>query len=83
MFNSLLRSKQRRPSETTPLLAALSKYRSRRNLDVDAEDDSPDGIAQYHGGEDEQEEDYEEDEDRRRDGPLLPVFSSTFLGVRR
>jgi hypothetical protein len=79
MFNSLLRSKKRRPSETTPLLAALSKYRSRRNGDVDAEDDSPDGIAQYHGGEDEQEE----DEDRRRDGTLLPVFSSTFLGMRR
>ncbi|KAH7089189.1 hypothetical protein FB567DRAFT_523228 [Paraphoma chrysanthemicola] len=73
MFTSLLGSKKRRPSETTPLLAALNKYRSRRNGEADAEDDYQDRIAQHDGGED------EGNEDSRRDGPLLPVFSSTFL----
>ncbi|KAF2031454.1 hypothetical protein EK21DRAFT_62959 [Setomelanomma holmii] len=73
MFTSLLRSNKRRLSETTPLLAALQQYRSRRNGDTDAADDYPDRIAQYDG------EEEEEDEDRQRDGPLLPVFSSTFL----
>lgn len=75
MFTSLLGSKKRRPSETTPLLAALNKYRSRRNGEADAEDEYQDRIAQHDGGED------EGNEDSRRDGPLLPVFSSTFLGM--
>lgn len=77
MFASLLQSKKRRPSETTPLLAALNRYRSRQNGEADeGEDDDAENIGRYEG------EEEEEDEDRRRDGPLLPVFSSTFLGMR-
>jgi hypothetical protein len=78
MFASFFRSKLRRPSETTPLLAALNKYRRRQNgEDSEADDNEPDTIAQYDG------EDEDEDEDRQRDGPLLPVFSSEVLGTRR
>jgi hypothetical protein len=75
MFASLLRSKKSRPSETTPLLAALHKYRNRDHEGAsEAEDDYDDDAAQYVGEID------DEDEDRRRDGPLLPVFSSELLG---
>jgi len=74
MFASFLQSKKRQPSETTPLLAALNRYRSRQNGEADEEDDA-EAIGQDDG-----EEEYE-DEDRQRDGPLLPVFSSTFLGM--
>jgi hypothetical protein len=75
MFTSFLQSKKRRPSETTPLLAALNRYRSRQNGEADEEDND----AEMMGQDDGEEED--EDEYRRRDGPLLPVFSSTFLGM--
>lgn len=78
MFSSLLRSKSsRRPSETTPLLAALSKYRNRQNGEIsEPEADDPDAVEQDDGA-------YEdEDEDRQRDGSLLPVFSSEVLGTR-
>ncbi|KAH3966157.1 hypothetical protein HBH98_095950 [Parastagonospora nodorum] len=74
MFASLLRSKKSHPSETTPLLAALNRYRNRQHGGDEAQEDDPEDIAQYEG-----EEEDEEDEDRQRDGPLLPVFSSTFL----
>ena len=75
MFASLLRSKKSRPSETTPLLTAIHKYRNHGNDEAsEADDDYEDDIAQYDGEVD------DEDEDRRRDGPLLPVFSSEFLG---
>ncbi|KAH7398475.1 hypothetical protein BKA66DRAFT_204308 [Pyrenochaeta sp. MPI-SDFR-AT-0127] len=74
MFASLLRSKKSRPSETTPLLAALNRYRSRQNGEAsEADDDYPEIITQYDGEVD------DEDEDRQRDGPLLPVFSSEVL----
>lgn len=76
MFASLLRSKKSHPSETTPLLAALNRYRNRQHGVDEAQEDEPEDIAQYEG-----EEEDEEDEDRQRDGPLLPVFSSTFLGM--
>lgn len=77
MFASLLRSKKRSPraSETTPLLAAIHKYRNRHNDEAsEADDDYEDDLGQFDG------EIYDEDHDRRRDGPLLPVFSSEFLG---
>lgn len=81
MFNSFLRrqSKGRQP-EQTPLLAALNRYRS-RNGDahdeaVSDEDDDYTPVAQYDGG-DEDENDFGVE---RRDGPLLPVFSE-FLGM--
>ena len=87
MFDSLLRSKKRsRPSETTPLLAALQKYRSRHSdgdepepetRGLEAEDDEA-AEGQYNG----RLQVDDEDDDRRRDGPLLPVFSSEFLGTR-
>ena len=84
MFDSLLRSKKRsRPSETTPLLAALQKYRSRHSdgdepepPGLEAEDDYEAAEGQYNGQVD------DEDDHGRRDGPLLPVFSSEFLGTR-
>ena len=88
MFDSLLRSKKRsRPSETTPLLAALQKYRSRHSdgdepepetPGLEAEDDYEAAEGQYNG----RLQVDDEDDDRRRDGPLLPVFSSEFLGTR-
>ncbi|KAF2829256.1 hypothetical protein CC86DRAFT_464904 [Ophiobolus disseminans] len=74
MFASLLQSKKRRPSETTPLLAALNRYRSRQNGEANEVDDGDAEAAVQYDGEEE-----DEDEDRRRDGSLLPVFSSTFL----
>ena len=79
MFASLLRSKKSsRASETTPLLAAIHKYRNRHNDEAsEADDDYEDDIGHYDGEVD------DEDEDRRRDGPLLPVFSSEFLGGLR
>ena len=59
MFDSLLRSKKRsRPSETTPLLAALQKYRSRHSdgdepepetPGLEAEDDYEAAEGQYNG----------------------------------
>lgn len=76
MFASLLRSKKSsRSSETTPLLAALHKYRSRHNDEASEHDvDYEQHAGRYDGEVD------DEDHDRRRDGPLLPVFSSEFLG---
>ncbi|KAL6710045.1 hypothetical protein ACN47E_009836 [Coniothyrium glycines] len=75
MFASLLRSKKKRPSETTPLLAALNRYRSRQNGDAsEPDEDYPAVITQY-----EDDEDDDEENDRRQDGPLLPVFSSAVL----
>ena len=84
MFASLLRTRKGKhdAGETTPLLQALSRYRSR---DVDArsaaddDDDDNDAAAPYDAG----DEDYEDEDDaqRRRDGPLLPVFSSEVLGM--
>jgi hypothetical protein len=77
MFTSLLRSKKRAPSETTPLLAALSKFRRRRNGEPEeADDDVPDAVAQYDDDDDDDDED-----NRGRDGSLLPVFSPAFLGM--
>lgn len=74
MFASLLRSKKSsRSSETTPLLAAIHRYRSRHDDEV-GEDDYEDERGQFDV------EVYDEDHDHRRDGPLLPVFSSEFLG---
>jgi hypothetical protein len=82
MFASLFQSKKGSPSETTPLLAALHRYRSRRHGTNEAAEGDAEVIAQYEGEEEEEDEDEEqEDEDRQRDGPLLPVFSSTFLGT--
>ncbi|KAI8942688.1 hypothetical protein NX059_000737 [Plenodomus lindquistii] len=72
MFASLLRSKKSQPAETTPLLAALSRYRSRQHGEPDEPDGFP-GLDQY------EDEDDDEDDDRRRDGSLLPVFSSEVL----
>ncbi|KAI4669259.1 uncharacterized protein J4E79_001302 [Alternaria viburni] len=74
MFASFFRQKSRRPSETTPLLAAIQRYRRRQNgQDSEDDEDEQDALAQYEG------EDDDEDEDRQRDGPLLPVFSSEVL----
>ncbi|KAE8841628.1 hypothetical protein PTNB73_05998 [Pyrenophora teres f. teres] len=79
MFASFFSSNSRRPSETTPLLAAIDRYRRRHNgEDSDADDNEPGAAGQYDG---EDEEEYE-DEDRQRDGPLLPVFSPQVLGRR-
>ncbi|KAF2631231.1 hypothetical protein BU25DRAFT_407759 [Macroventuria anomochaeta] len=74
MFASLLRSKKSsRSSETTPLLAAIHKYRNRHDEASEGDDDYEEDLGQYDGEVD------DEDEERRRDGPLLPVFSSEFL----
>lgn len=75
MFASLLRSTKKRPSESTPLLAALNRYRSRQHGETSEADDDYRGRVAHYDGEDE-----DEDEDRRQDGPLLPVFSSAVLG---
>lgn len=79
MFASLLRSNKKRPSETTPLLAALNRYRSRQNgEDSEADEEHQNHrrvITRYDGG------DEDEDDGRRQDGPLLPVFSSAVLGM--
>jgi hypothetical protein len=84
MFKSLLGSrKDGLPSETTPLLAALARYRSRN----DEQSDEADEFAAQYDGADEEDDDDDEDEDERqgnrRDGPLLPVFSAEFLGTSR
>ncbi|KAF1950172.1 hypothetical protein CC80DRAFT_554632 [Byssothecium circinans] len=79
MFASLLgKSRRDQRSETTPLLQALSQYRSRYQDDEHSDSDPHDAhdniTQQYDGG--------DEDDDGRsgqRDGPLLPVFSSEFL----
>lgn len=79
MFASLLRSKKSsRSSETTPLLAAIHKYRNRHHDEASEGDDN---YREERGHSD--AEVYDEDHDRRRDGPLLPVFSSEFLGGLR
>ena len=77
MFASFFSKKSRRPSETTPLLAAINRYRRRQNGEDSESEDEQEGVAQYDGDED------DEDEDRQRDGPLLPVFSAEVLGTRR
>ena len=80
MFGSLLRPRKDGRSETTPLLAALTKYRSRHTADehsASERDDYHEDVAQYDG------EDEDDEDDARRDGPLLPVFSSEVLGARR
>jgi len=78
MFASLLRSRKHGP-ETTPLLAALNRYRNRYGDDErSVSEDDQDGTARYDGG----DEDYEDEDPDRRDGPLLPVFSAEFLGMR-
>ena len=79
MFASLLGSRKHDvdAQETTPLLQALSRFRSR---DDDDQGDDGGELAHYDGG----DEDYEdEDHGARggRDGPLLPVFSAEFLGM--
>lgn len=74
MFASFLRSNKRRPSETTPLLEALSRYRSRQHGETSEPGEYAEAVAQYDG------EDEDDDEDRGQDGPLLPVFSSELLG---
>jgi hypothetical protein len=81
MFASLAQSKKTSPSETTPLLAALQRYRNRQNGVDEADDDGEAAVMAQYGGEEEEEDEDREDEDRQRDGPLLPVFSSTFLGM--
>jgi hypothetical protein len=79
MFASFLRSQKGRKSESTPLLAALDRVRSRNTGDnSDDEDDEYDEIGQYDGG----DEDDEDNGGDGRDGPLLPVFSE-FLGISR
>jgi hypothetical protein len=78
MFASLVQSKKTSPSETTPLLAALQRYRNGRNGADEADDDGEAAVMAQYGDEEEEEE---EREDEHRDGPLLPVFSSTFLGT--
>ena len=80
MFASLLRPRKDAPSpETTPLLQALNRYRGRdahARSPAAAHDDDDDG-APYDAGDD----DYEDEDRGRRDGPLLPVFSSELLGA--
>ena len=79
MFKSLLGPrKDGQPSETTPLLAALARYRSRHDEQSGSDADEYD--AHYQPG-DEDDEDEDEGEGNRRDGPLLPVFSAEFLGI--
>ncbi|KAK1914545.1 hypothetical protein P3342_010534 [Pyrenophora teres f. teres] len=73
MFASFFSSNSRRPSETTPLLAAIDRYRRRHNgEDSDADDNEPGAAGQYDG---EDEEEYE-DEDRQRDD-RIPIYNTT------
>ena len=74
MFASLLRPRKHDRPETTPLLQALRRYRTR---DDDHADDHDEDLAQYDGG----DEDYEDEDHHARDGPLLPVFSAEVLGT--
>ncbi|USP76075.1 hypothetical protein yc1106_03349 [Curvularia clavata] len=83
MFSSFLGSTSRRPSETTPLLAAIDRYRRRHHAaESDAAHHEPGAVAQYDGEDDDDEDDDEDEDrqgDRQRDGPLLPVFSPEIL----
>ncbi|XP_014562756.1 hypothetical protein COCVIDRAFT_83667 [Bipolaris victoriae FI3] len=87
MFSSFFASKSRRPSETTPLLAAIDRYRRRHNGDEsDHVDHDPGAVAHFDGdGDDDEYEDEDEHQHqhqpqrRQRDGPLLPVFSPEIL----
>lgn len=85
MFASLLGSRKDPRSETTPLLQALDRYRRRYHNphgepSVDDEDhDGEDADHQVPGYHDPDDDD-EDDDGRGGDGPLLPVFSSEFLG---
>jgi hypothetical protein len=86
MFASLLRPKKTRVSETTPLLAALSKYRALHNGGSSEPADGPDDYDDHDDPDDHANglpydaELDDEDDDGRRDGPLLPVFSAELLG---
>lgn len=95
MFASLLGSrKDPRSTETTPLLQALSRYRNRHadpsvhGDDQDRDENVNDGprnsrrFPRYQEPDEDDDEDEDEDNDGgQRDGPLLPVFSSEFLGM--
>lgn len=86
MFSSFFASKSRRPSETTPLLAAIDRYRRRHNGDEsDQADHDPGAVAHFDADDDEYEDEDEHQhrpQRRQRDGPLLPVFSPEILGRR-
>lgn len=92
MFSSFFASKSRRPSETTPLLAAIGRYRRRHNGDEsDHVDHDPGAVAHFDGDGDGDDDEYEDEDEhqhqhqpqrRQRDGPLLPVFSPEILGRR-
>jgi hypothetical protein len=82
MFASLLGSRKDPRSETTPLLQALNSYRARQTADNNESASNQDADEEYRAGVAGQYGDDAEDEDNDggRDGPLLPVFSSEFLG---
>jgi hypothetical protein len=79
MWSTFLGKRKARRSDRTPLLAALHRYQSREShRDHSASDDDLDyGTARYDG----EDEDDEDGVSAQRDGPLLPVFSSEFLGM--
>lgn len=81
MFSSFSGKQKGRRSERTPLLQALQRYQSRESQrDPSASEDDHEDLTARYDGED------EDDEDGilgRRHGPLLPVFSSEFLGTGR
>ncbi|KAF2020000.1 hypothetical protein BU24DRAFT_131121 [Aaosphaeria arxii CBS 175.79] len=76
MFSSLVRSRKARQSERTPLLAALSRYRSRygdgHHSASERDHENPHDNMPHSESE---EEDDHHDLDGRRADPLLPVFS--------
>ncbi|KAF1993045.1 hypothetical protein P154DRAFT_528058 [Amniculicola lignicola CBS 123094] len=72
---SLFRPRQGRGPESTPLLSAFTRFRTRTHDQSGTEDDDPEDMAQYDG---EDESDDDEDQ-RRRDGSLLPVFAAEVL----
>lgn len=76
MFSSLLRSRKDDRPETAPLLAAFN--RRLRYTHADGDDNNEDA---YQANYDQRDDDYEEEDRGGRDGPLLPVFSSEFLGT--
>lgn len=78
MFASLLRPRKQDGDETTPLLQALRRYRSR---DDEAPSDDDDNNDLAHNPYDGQDEEFEDEDHGRRDGPLLPVFSAEVLGM--
>ena len=79
MFASLLRTrKDAAGPESTPLLQALNRYRARDADRRSADDDDDEADAAHYDAGD---EDYEDEDHGRRDGPLLPVFSSEVLGA--